>query len=157
MQNSISRHQHHRLLRRTPANLDQLNQQRKQIQNLQNQSLSSVVAEQMLEKFIKSTEVAMQDAVLLRQGLHLLRTSNKHQREKKNLTRAFIQHGGSLIGDEGLQRLREREVQEEPQSRSRRLARCSNCNQETILDESALLDSNIIIKFGMLQHGEDIT
>ena len=53
-------------LGRTPANLYQLNQQKKQIQDLQNQSLSSVVAEQMLEKFMKSTEVAMQDAVLLR-------------------------------------------------------------------------------------------
>ena len=50
----------------TAANLHQLNQQKKQIQDLQNQSLSSVVAEQMLEKFMKSTEVAMQDAVLLK-------------------------------------------------------------------------------------------
>ena len=117
-------------LGRTPANLYQLNQQKKQIQDLQNQSLSSVVADQMLEKFMKSTEVAMQDAVLLKQELHQLRTSNKHQKEKKKITRAFIQDGGSLTGDEGLQRLREREVQEEPSSRSRRPARCSNCNQE---------------------------
>ena len=83
----------------------------------------------MLEKFMQSTEVAVQDAVLLRQELHQLRTSNKQQREKK-MTRAFIQDGGSLTDAEGLQRLREREVQEEPQSRSRRPARCSTCNQE---------------------------
>ena len=70
----------------TPANLYQLNQQKKQIQDLQNQSLSSVVAEQMLEKFMKSTEVAMQDAVLLRQELHQRHTSNKHQEGKKNMT-----------------------------------------------------------------------
>ena len=105
-------------LGKTPANLYQLNQQRKQIQDLQNQSLSSVVGEQMLKKFMKSTEVAMQDAVLLRQELHHLHTSNKHQKEKKTTTRAFIQDGGSLTGDEGLHRLREREVQEEPSSRS---------------------------------------
>lgn len=117
-------------LGRTPANLYQLNQQKKQIQDLQNQSLSSVVAEQMLEKFMKSTEVAMQDAVLLKQELNQLRTSNKHQKEKKNMTRAFIQDEGSLTGAEGLQRLREREILQDSSSRSRRPARCSNCNQE---------------------------
>ena len=76
-------------LERTSANLYQLNQQKKQIQDLQNQSfslLSSVVVEQMLEKFMKSTEVAMQDAVLLRQELRQLCTSNRHQREKKKMT-----------------------------------------------------------------------
>ena len=84
----------------------------------------------MLGKFIKSTEVAMQDAVLLRQELYQLRISNKHQKEKKTMTRAFIQDGGSLTGEEGLQRLRERERQEMPLSRPRRPARCSNCNKE---------------------------
>ena len=106
-------------LGRTPANLHQLNQQKKQIQDLQNQSLSSVVAEQILEKFMKSTEVAMQDAVLLRQELHQLRTSNKQQREKKKMTRAFIQDGGSLTGAEGLQRLRERETPQDSSSSRR--------------------------------------
>lgn len=78
----------------TPAKLYQLNQQKKQIQELQNQSLSSVVAEQMLEKFMKSTKVAMQDAVLLKQELHQLRTSYKHQKEKKMMTRALFKMEG---------------------------------------------------------------
>ena len=69
-----------------------------------------MVAEQVLEKFMKSTELVMQDAVLLKQELHQVRTSNKHQKEKKMMTRAFIQDGGSLTGKEGLQRLREREA-----------------------------------------------
>ena len=117
-------------LGRTPANLYQLNQQKKQIQDLQKQSLSSIAAEQMLEKVIKGAEMAMQNSILLQQELHQLHTSKKHQNEKKKTTRAFIQDGGSLTGDEGLQRLREREVLQEPSSRSRRPARCSNCNQE---------------------------
>lgn len=53
----------------------------------------------MLEKFIKSTEVAIQDAALLRQELHQLRTANEYQ-EGKNMTWAFIQDGGSLTGSE---------------------------------------------------------
>ena len=117
-------------LGKTPANLYQLNQQKKQIQDLRNQSLSSVVAEQMLGKFMKSTEVAMQDAVLLRQGLHQICTSKEHQKEKKKITQAFIQDGGSLTGSEGQQRLEEREMNESSSSRPRRPARCSNCNQE---------------------------
>ena len=114
----------------TPANLHQLNQQKKQIQDLQNQSLSSVVVEQMLEKIIKGAEMAMQNSVLLQQEIHQLHALNKHQNEKKKMTQAFIKDGGSLTDDEGLQRQREREVQEKPSSRSRRPARCSNCNQE---------------------------
>ena len=44
---------------------------------------------------MKSTEVSIQDAVLLKQELNQLRTSNKHQKEKKNMTRAFIQMKGA--------------------------------------------------------------
>jgi len=51
----------------------------------------------MLEKFIKTTEVAMQEAILLRQGLDQLHTSNKHQ-EKKDITPVFIQNETSLTG-----------------------------------------------------------
>ena len=46
------------------------------------------------------------------------------------VTQAFIQDRGSLTGNEGLQRLREREMQEELLSRSQQPAWCSNCNQE---------------------------
>ena len=80
-------------LGRTPANLYQLNQQKKQIQDLQQQSLSSVVAEQALEKVMKGAEMAMQNSILLQQEIHQLHASNKHQKEKKKTTRAFIQDG----------------------------------------------------------------
>lgn len=117
-------------LGKTPANLYQLNQQRKQIQELQSQSLSSTIAEQVLEKVMKGAEKAMQDHILSQQELHQLRMSDNHQKEKKKMKRAFIQDGGSLTGDEGLQRLQERETVQEESSRPRRPARCSNCNQE---------------------------
>ena len=103
-------------LGRTPANLYQLNQQKKQIQDLQQQSLSSVVAEQALEKVMKGVEMAMQNSILLQQEIHQFCTSNKHQRDKKMMTQAFIQDGGSLTGGDGLQKLQEREALQEPSS-----------------------------------------
>ena len=117
-------------LGRTPANLYQLNQQKKQIQDLQQQSLSSVVAEQTLGKIIKGAEMAMQNSILLQQEIHQLHMLNRHQKEKKKITRAFIQDGGSLTGGDGQQRLQEREALQKPSSRCRRPARCSNCNKE---------------------------
>ena len=117
-------------LGRTPANLYQLNQQKKQIQDLQQQSLSSVVAEQTLGKIIKGAEMAMQNSILLQQEIHQLHMLNRHQKEKKKTTRAFIQDGGSLTGGDGQQRLQEREALQKPSSRCRRPARCSNCNKE---------------------------
>ena len=103
-------------LGRTPANLYQLNQQKKQIQDLQQQSLSSVVVEQALEKVMKGVEMAMQNSILLQQEIHQFCTSNKHQRDKKMMTQAFIQDGGSLTGGDGLQKLQEREALQEPSS-----------------------------------------
>ena len=93
-----------------------MNQQEKQIQDLQQQSLSSVVAEQTLEKIIKGAEMAMQNSILLQQEIYQLQASNKHQNEKKKNIRAFIQDGGSLTGGDGLQRLQEREALQEPSS-----------------------------------------
>ena len=87
-----------------------MNQQGKQIQDLQQQSLSSVVAEQTLEKIIKGAERTMQNSILLQQEIYQLQASNKHQNEKKKNIRAFIQDEGSLTGDEGLQRLKEVET-----------------------------------------------
>ena len=68
-----------------------------------------MVAEQTLEKVIKDAEIVMQNSILLQQELHQLHTLKNHQNEKKKTTQAFIQDEGSLTGDEGLQRLRERE------------------------------------------------
>ena len=88
----------------------------------------------MLEKIIKDAEMTMQNYVytLLQQEIHQLHASAEHEKEKKRMTRAFIQDGGSLTGEDGLQRLREREMQAEPSSSSRpqQPARCSSYNQE---------------------------
>ena len=70
-------------LGKTPANLYRLNQQKKQLQELQKESLSSITAEQMLEKVIKSVEIVMQNSVLLQQEIHQLQASNKHKKERK--------------------------------------------------------------------------
>ena len=64
-------------LGRTSVNLYQLNQQQKQIHDLQRQSLSSVVAEQTLKKIMKGAAIAMQNAVLLQQEVHQLHASNQ--------------------------------------------------------------------------------
>ena len=72
----------------------------------------------------------MQNSLLLQQELHQLYTSKRHQNKKKRATQVFIQDGGSLTGDQGLQMLRKREVMQEPSSRSQQPAQCSNCNQE---------------------------
>ncbi|OJJ81088.1 uncharacterized protein ASPGLDRAFT_770304 [Aspergillus glaucus CBS 516.65] len=71
-------------LGQSPANLYQLNKQKRQ---LQSQDLSSLIAGEVLEKFIKRTEVAMQNAVLLQQEVHQLRASEKRQKEKKKASR----------------------------------------------------------------------
>jgi len=74
---------------------------------------------------MKSAEVAMQDAVLLRQEIYQICILKEHQKEKKKITRAFIQDGGSLTGSEGQQRLEGRETNESS-SRPRQPAQCSN-------------------------------
>ena len=58
----------------------------------------------------------MQNSILLQQEIHQLCALNKHQKEKKKRTQAFIQDGGSLTGGDGLQRLQEREALQEPSS-----------------------------------------
>lgn len=82
-----------------------MNQQKKQLQEVQKQSLSSIAAEQMLEKVIKNAEMAMQNSILLQQEIHQLNTSNKYQKEKIEETQTFIQDWGSLTGAEGLQQM----------------------------------------------------
>ena len=90
-----------------------------------------VITEQTLKKVIKGAETVIQNSILLQQEIHQLHTSNNHQKLKKMMTQAFIQDGGSLTGGDGLQRLQEREVLQEPlSSRCRRPPRCSNCNKE---------------------------
>lgn len=121
-------------LGQTPANLYQLNKQKRQLQDLQSQDLSSLIAGEVLEKFIKRTEVAMQNAVLLQQEVHQLRASEKRQKEKKKASRYFIQDGGSLTGYEGQQKAVQREELEAASiplpAKQKRSPRYSNCGKE---------------------------
>ena len=123
-------------LGQTPANLYQLDHQKKEFQALQDQGLSSFVAEGMLEKAIKGAEVAMQNAVLLQQEICQLRTADKRKRDKKKTPRRFIQEGGSLTGQEGQDKTQERErttanhAAVSTSTSTRRPPRCSNCNKE---------------------------
>ena len=80
-------------LGRTPANLYQLNKQKKQIQDLQQQSLSSVVAEQALEKVIKGAEMAMQNCILLQQELHQLHASINIRKRRRQHGLLFKMEG----------------------------------------------------------------
>ena len=120
-------------LGRTPANLYQLNRQKQQLQELQNQDLSSLVAEEALQKIMKGAEIAMQNAVLLQEEVHRLQRLNQ-QKNKRKAPRRFIQNGGGLSGDQALSIIKEREEIEveasSSSSRPRRQIRCSNCGKE---------------------------
>ena len=69
-----------------------------------------MIAEQMLEKIIKSVKKTMQDHILSQQELHQLCMSNNHQEEKKKTEQTFIQDEESLADDERLQSLQKRET-----------------------------------------------
>ena len=115
---------------KTPAYV-QLEQQKQRIQHLQNNQISPTMIDQATQKIIKGAEMTMQNALLLREEVHHLHEENQHQNRRKQRPRAFIQHGGSLTGDEGLQKAQEQEVilQEasQPVSRPRRPPTCSTC------------------------------
>lgn len=118
-------------LGKTPANLYQLNRQKEQLHELQNQAMSSAVAESMLGKVIKGAEIAMQNAVLLQDQLQCYQTASEYQKKKKAIPRKFIQDGGSLTVDGALQKIQEKEAEIEIEAqvpRQRRPPTCSNCN-----------------------------
>lgn len=62
-----------------------------------------------MEKVVKSAEITMQNAVLLKQETRQLREENRRQKRKRELPRCFIQTGGSLAGANGQQKAQEEE------------------------------------------------
>jgi len=91
--------------------------------------------DQAVDKMIKSAGVTMQNIILLQQEVNQLCASNQRQKKKKEITRRFIQTGGSLTGMEGQQLNEEHDQQEQAQAQAsssrppRRDPRCSNCNK----------------------------
>ncbi|KAI9042945.1 uncharacterized protein KD926_004736 [Aspergillus affinis] len=94
-------------LGKTPLNAYQLNHQRDELQALQESGLSSLVTEQALEKVFKGAEMAMQNAALLQQEKHQLRSADIHKKIKKKASRRFIQEGGTLNGQEGREKVQQ--------------------------------------------------
>lgn len=84
--------------------------------------------DQAVSKMIKGAKMTMQNAVLLQQEIHQLRTGDTCQKRKQGRSRHFIQNGGSLLAAEGLQRAQEEKEMLRPQPvRSHRPPKCSNC------------------------------
>ncbi|KAH8430077.1 transposase [Aspergillus melleus] len=121
-------------LGKTPVNLYQLNHQREELQALQESGLSSLIADQALEKVYKGAEMAMQNAVLLQQEIRQLRAVEQYKKDKKKASRRYLQAGGTLTGQEGQEMANK--AAEEARNRAaqglstRRPPRCSNFNQE---------------------------
>ena len=94
------------ILGKIPGNLRQLYQLKQQLQELQDivqyQAFSSSIAETILEKVIKSTEIQIQKNILLQDELHQCQAANKRQKKKKDVPQQFIQDGGSLTVEEAL-------------------------------------------------------
>ena len=118
---------------KTPADIKQLEAQKKRIKRLQNHQISPSTTEEAMEKVIRGAEMTMQNAVLLQHEVQQLRMENQHQRKKRAAPRAFIQSGGSLTGAQGLQKAQEQEAiveaAQQPASRLRRPPTCSTCGK----------------------------
>ncbi|KAL1979209.1 hypothetical protein VTN96DRAFT_6506 [Rasamsonia emersonii] len=96
---------------KTPANICQLDQQKKRIQHLRShQTVSPSTLEQAVDKVIKSAEITMQNTILLQQEVNQLCVANQHLKRKRH-QRYFLATGGSLTGAEGQQKAQEHEEQ----------------------------------------------
>jgi len=117
----------------TPADINQLEAQKKRINRLQNHQVFPSIMQEATEKVIREAEMTMQNAILLRHEVHQLRMENRHQKQKRAAPRAFIQVGGSLMGAKGLRKAQEQEaiVKEahQPVSRLRKPPTCSTCGK----------------------------
>ena len=89
--------------------------------------------EEAMGQVIRGIEMTMQNAILLQHEVHQLLMKNKRQRQGRAAHRAFIQAGGSLAGNQGLQEAQEQEaIVEEahrPVSRLRRPPIYSTCGK----------------------------
>ena len=115
----------------TPANISQLEQQKKKIEYLK-RTVSPSIVDEAMKKVVKGVEMTMQNAPLLQQQIHQLESENQYRRKIKGRTKQFIQNGGSLTvaevkkQEEEQRRDLERDAQPRP-SRPRRPQKCSNC------------------------------
>ena len=112
----------------TPANICQLEQQKKKIEYLKGTVSPSVVDEAM-KKVIKGAEMTMQNALLLQQQIHQLESENQYRKKRKERTKQFIQNGGSLTVAEVKKQEEEqqRELERDAQPRPCRPPTCSEC------------------------------
>ena len=112
----------------TPANICQLEQQKKKIEYLKGTVSPSVVDEAM-KKVIKGAEMTMQNALLLQQQIDQLESENQYRKKRKERTKQFIQNGGSLTVAEVKKQEEEqqRELKRDAQPRPRRPPTCSEC------------------------------
>lgn len=119
-------------LGRTPANLYQLNQQKKDSRRFKTSNTVTILncCRADTEEGYEGCRDSNAELYSFAARNSSASCSNKHQKEKKKLMRTFIQDGGSLTGSEGQQRLEERKTTAVESSRPWRPARCSNCNQE---------------------------
>ena len=114
---------------KTPANLHQLEHQKKKIMSFKQHVVSPSIADKAIEKMIKGAEMTMQNAFLLQQQNHQLQSENQYRRKRKERAKHFIQDGGSLTVAEVRQQEEEqrRELERDEQYRPRRPPKCSNC------------------------------
>ena len=112
---------------KTPANIYQMEQQKKEFESLKGVVSPSMVDE-AIRKVIKGAEMTMQNALLLRQEIHQLQSENQYRKRRKERTKLFIQNGGSLTVAEVRQQDEEqRELERDEQPRPRRPPKCSDC------------------------------
>jgi len=112
----------------TPANIHQLELQKKKIEYLKG-TVSPSVVDGATKKMIKGAEMAMQNALLLQQRIHQLESENQYRRKREGRTKQFIQNGGSLTVAEVEKKEEEqrRELERDAQPRLRRPPTCSDC------------------------------
>ena len=113
----------------TPANIHQLEKQKKKIQFFENSDVSPSLIEKARQKRAKSHESSMHRMLLLEERVSNLEEElgNKDKRKPKN--RQYIQNGGSLSVAEAKEHEeeRQRELERDAQPRLRRPPTCSEC------------------------------
>ena len=113
----------------TPANICQLEQQKKKIQSFKDAEVSPSRIEEAMKKVMKSAEITMQNTLLLQQEVNQLQEENQYRKRRRQRTKHFIQNGGSLTVAEVRQQEEEqrRKLERDAQPRPRRPPTCSDC------------------------------
>jgi hypothetical protein len=97
-------------------------------------NIPSSPTDSAIQQLVKGCKMAMHNAMILAEENRQLRAENARQKRKRAIKRSFIQSGGVLTVQEGIElvemaenRHREEEVELRPQPQTRALARCSIC------------------------------